>query len=45
MVSNLIQICQILGVVYDENYLNSLSDDCAKIDYLLNQIRKFLGGE
>ena len=41
----MIQICVILGVNYDENYLNSLNDDCQKIEYLLNQIYKYLGGE
>ena len=40
----MIQICVILGVVYDENYLNSLNDDCEKVNYLLNQIYKYLGG-
>ena len=45
MVDILIQICVILGVNYDENYLNSLNDDCQKIEYLLNQIYKYLGGE
>jgi len=44
-VNVLIDICDILGVVYDLNYLNSLKDDCKKIEYLLNQIYKFLGGE
>jgi len=45
VVDILIRICQILGVVFDESYLNSLDGDCKKIDYLLNQIYKFLGGE
>jgi len=44
-VNILIQICQILGAEFDSNYLNSIKDDCKKIEYLLNQIYKFLGGE
>ena len=41
----LVDICEILGVDYDENILNSKSDLCDKVDYLLNQIYKYLGGE
>jgi len=44
VVSVLIEICNLLGVDYNENYLNSLNDDCKKIEYLLNCIYKFLGG-
>jgi len=40
----LVQICQILGVEYDRDYLKELSD-CEKMGYLLNQIYKFLGGK
>ena len=45
MVDILIDICNILGAKFDINYLNSLKDECEKIDYLLKQIYKFLGGE
>ena len=41
----LVDICEILGVKYDDNYLNSLNDECDKMSYLLNQIYKYLGGE
>ena len=44
MVDSLLSICDILGVFYDVDYLNSLSVDCDKVDYLLNQILIFLGG-
>ena len=38
------KICNILGVVYDDDYLNSLGE-CEKMLYLLEQIYRFLGGE
>ena len=44
MLDSLIKICDILGVVYDDSYLNALSE-CDKIQYLLGEIYKFLGGE
>ncbi len=44
MVDKLISICNILGVSYDSDYLSSLSADCDKVNYLLNQILIFLGG-
>jgi hypothetical protein len=45
MVEKLIMICDVLGVDYCYDYLNSLDNVCDKIDYLLNQIYKYLGGE
>jgi hypothetical protein len=41
MLNVLIQICQKLGVSYDE--INSYSSDCDKSKYLLNQISNFIG--
>ena len=41
---SLLKICQVLGVVYDDNYLSSLGE-CEKMLYLLDEIYKFLGGE
>ena len=43
MVDILLNICNLLGCKYDVSYLNSL-DDCKKVNYLLNQIYKYLGG-
>ena len=45
MVDVLLRICFILGVKFNRVYLNSLEDDCKKIEYLLNQIYFFLGGK
>ena len=45
MVDILIRICNILGVNYDVKYFSSLKDNCKRIEYLLNQIYKYLGGE
>jgi len=44
VVDILIEICKLLGVVYNDGYLNSIDGDCEKIEYLLKQIYKFLGG-
>ena len=44
MADVLITICSLLGCEYDSNYLSSLNDDCKKVNYLLNQIYKYLGG-
>jgi len=44
VVDVLIDICFLLGVVYDENQLNVLSNECDKVEYLLNQIYIYLGG-
>ena len=41
MLAILIQICQKLGVSYNE--INNYSSDCDKSKYLLNQINKFIG--
>jgi uncharacterized protein YycO len=38
-------ICDILGVKYDYDYLNSLNSECEKVNYLFSLIYKFLGGE
>jgi len=43
--SILINICNILGVIYDEDKLNSFKDYCEKVNYLLFEIYKFLGGK
>ena len=45
MVNVLIEICHLLGVSYDEDYLNSLNSFCDEVNYLLDCIYKFLGGE
>ena len=44
MVNDLIDICNILGCEYDVDYLNSLSD-CQRVNYLLSQIYRYLGGQ
>jgi len=41
----IISICDILGVKYDVDYLNSLENECSKADYLFRCIYKFLGGK
>ena len=38
----LISICDKLGVLYPD--INNYSGDCAKAEYLLNQISEFIGG-
>ena len=43
----LLSICTKLGVVYDSDYVSSLSDDgkfCEIVGYLLQCINIFLGG-
>ena len=41
----MISICNILGVEYDVDYLDSLEDVCKKLEYLLSKVYEFLGGK
>ena len=43
--NNLILICDILGVNYDINVLNSFNNTFFKMCYLFECIYKFLGGK
>ncbi len=43
MVRDLLLICDILGVLYDRNRVDSL-EKCEAIQYLINRIYLFLGG-
>jgi len=41
VLDSVLDICNILGVKYD---LSGFSEDCDKLEYLLNQIYFFIGG-
>ena len=38
------EIFDLLGCIYDEAYLASLSDDCQVMEYFLDVVYRFLGG-
>jgi len=43
MKEDFISICDVLGVFYDLDYVDTLGD-CSLVEYFLEQIYKFLGG-
>ena len=42
IIKSVTDICDILGVEYD---VSSFSDECLLLEYLLNQIYYFIGGQ
>lgn len=44
-ISILFGICSLIGLDFDKTEYNKIENDCEKVQYIHNQIYKYLGGE